>query len=198
MLFNCFDGSCILLDNKKVMPRCDYIQIDHLNKFVYRFMRSDEGYSSGIIQRYSIDESKLNPESVNFENINVIKNKSLIDKWHISLCRDNNYYYDDKNIIKADKDFKIIKKLKLKKEIRNLWVSENEKFILVDYGYVKNIEKISLAEMNDSPCLSVLYDLETMEKIKEFDYPYIADFKMLHNGKVFIISTWNGTFVVEL
>ena len=200
MLFNCYDGSCILLDNRKVMPRCDYIQIDYLNKIIYRFMRKDEGFSSGIIQAYNIDESQLNPESVNFENRNIIKKNSLIDKWNFSLCRFNNYYYDGKDIIKTDKDFKTIKKLKFKKEkeIRNLWVSEDENFMLIDYGYINNIEKMSLAEMKDSPCLSVLYDLKTIAKIKEFDYPFISDFKMLKNGKSYIISTWNGTFVGEM
>lgn len=200
MLFNCHDGSCVLLDNKKVLPRCDYIQIDNINKLVYRFMRKEEGYSSGIIQSYNIDEKKLNPEFVDFENINSIKKNSLIDKWNISLCRYNNYYYDGKNIIKTDKNFNTAKKLKFKKEkeIVNLWVSENENFALVDYGYIRDVKNFSLAEMKNAPCLSVLYDFATMKKIKEFDYPYIADFKMLKNGKEYIISTWNGTFIGEI
>ena len=199
MLFDCSNGSCHLIDNKRVMVRCDYIEIDYLNKIVYRFMRNEEGYSKGIIQAYKIDENSLSPEFVNFENVNVIENKSLIDKWNISLCKTNNYYFDGEKLIKTDKKFNIVKRFSFirEKEIENIWISENENYMFINYGRMYDVSKMKLEDKKNVPCLSVLYDLKTMEKVKDFNYPYVSGFKMFNNEQEYIISTWNGTYIGE-
>ena len=200
LLFDCTDGSSKILDNTKPLIRCDGIQIDKYNKIIYRFMRKTIGYSSGIIQAYYIDEENLNPESVQFKTVNAIEENSLIGKWPICFCKNHNYYYDGENVIKTDKDFKVLSQISFnkKKGIQKLWISNNENYMFVDYGHLCDITTTPLKEIKETPNLSQLINLKSMEIVKDFDYPYISDFNMINEEKNYIISTWNGTFLGEL
>ena len=70
--------------------------------------------------------------------------------------------------------------------------------MFVDYGHLCDITTTPLKEIKETPNLSQLINLKSMEIVKDFDYPYISDFNMINEEKNYIISTWNGTFLGEL
>lgn len=203
MLFDTESKVHTVLDNTRPLVRCDFIHYDFFSKRIYRFMARDFGNSPGIVQSMVIDEKHLDPEHAEFTTLRKFP-FSLPDHMKgISFCKSHNYWLDlgKKKIIRSDKDFKVKARLGIPKsnsisEPKKMWVSPNEKYLFINYGrQCKDVSKVPLGERKNLPDLSVLFDLQSGEIVKEFAYDYVSDFTMYGKDSSYIIATWSGTYI---
>ena len=203
MLFDTESKVHTVLDNTRPLVRCDFIHYDFFSKRIYRFMARDFGNSPGIVQSMVIDEKHLDPEHAEFTTLRKFP-FSLPDHMKgVSFCKSHNYWLDlcKKKIIRSDKDFKVKARLGIPKsnsisEPKKMWVSPNEKYLFINYGrQCKDVSKVPLGERKNLPDLSVLFDLQSGEIVKEFAYDYVSDFTMFGKDSSYIIATWSGTYI---
>lgn len=203
MLFDTESKVHTVLDNTRPLVRCDFIHYDFFSKRIYRFMARDFGNSPGIVQAMVIDEKHLDPEHAEFTTLRKFP-FSLPDHMKgISFCKSHNYWLDlgKKKIIRSDKDFKVKARLGIPNsnsisEPKKMWVSPNEKYLFINYGrQCKDVSKAPLGERKNLPDLSVLFDLQSGEIVKEFAYDYVSDFTMYGKDSFYIIATWSGTYI---
>ena len=203
MLFDTESKVHTVLDNTRPLVRCDFIHYDFFSKRIYRFMARDFGNSPGIVQSMVIDEKHLDPEHAEFTTLRKFP-FSLPDHMKgVSFCKSHNYWLDlcKKKIIRSDKDFKVKARLGIPKsnsisEPKKMWVSPNEKYLFINYGrQCKDVSKVPLGERKNLPDLSVLFDLQSGEIVKEFAYDYVSDFTMYGKDSSYIIATWSGTYI---
>ena len=70
-----------------------------------------------------------------------------------------------------------------------MWVSPNEKYLFINYGrQCKDVSKVPLGERKNLPDLSVLFDLQSGEIVKEFAYDYVSDFTMYGKDSSYIYN----------
>ncbi len=203
MLFDAESKEHKILDNTRPLVCCDFIHYDFFSKRIYRFMARDFGNSPGIVQSMVIDEKHLDPEHAEFTTLRKFP-FSLPDHMKgISFCKRHNYWLDigKGKIIQSDKDFKVKARLGIPKsnsisEPKKMWVSPNEKYLFINYGrQCKDVSKVPLGERKNLPDLSVLFDLQNGEIVKEFAYDYVSDFTMYGKDSSYIIATWSGTYI---
>lgn len=203
MLFDTESKVHTVLDNTRPLVRCAFIGYDFFSKRIYRFMARDFGNSPGIVQSMVIDEKHLDPEHAEFTTLRKFP-FSLPDHMKgVSFCKSHNYWLDlgKKKIIRSDKDFKVKARLGIPKsnsisEPKKMWVSPNEKYLFINYGrQCKDVSKVPLGERKNLPDLSVLFDLQSGEIVKEFAYDYVSDFTMYGKDSSYIIATWSGTYI---
>ena len=65
--------------------------------------------------------------------------------------------------------------------IWQMWVSPGEKYVLIKPAVFMG--------------KTYLFDLKTKEMVREFDYPYVYGFTMIKDDTVFLVSTWEGTYI---
>ncbi|MCR5318798.1 MAG: hypothetical protein K6E22_11280 [Treponema sp.] len=203
MFFDAESKRHSILDNTRPLIRCDYIHYDFFSKRIYRFMAKNYGNSSGIVQSMIIDEKHLDPEHAEFKTLRKF-NICLPDHMKgISFCKIHNYWFDlgRGKIIRSDKDFKVKARLSIPKSNsisgpKKIWVSPNEKYLFINYGsQCKDVSKTPLNSCKNIPNLSVLFDLQSGEIVKEFAYDYVSDFTMYGKDSSYIIATWSGTYI---
>jgi hypothetical protein len=107
-----------------------------------------------------------------------------------SLCKKRNFYWNGTQIALTDKQFNDIGKIDLPAELVDAKP-------LLDF-YVSPCEKYILFDLKRVSGLSYLYELETMKMVRKFEYPCICDFTMVKDDTVFVISTWQGSFIGEV
>lgn len=203
MLFDCKRKEHIVLDNTRPLVRCDFIHHDFFSKRIYRFMARDFGNSPGIVQSMVIDEKHLDPEHAEFTTLRKFHFCLPDHMKGISFCKSHNYWLDlgRGKIIRSDKDFKVKERLGIPKsnsisEPKKMWVSPNEKYLFINYGrQCKDVSKVPLGERKNLPDLSILFDLQSGEIVKEFAYDYVSDFTMYGKDSFYIIATWSGTYI---
>ncbi|MBR0475897.1 MAG: hypothetical protein IJJ66_03675 [Treponema sp.] len=203
MLFDTESKVHTVLDNTRPLVRCDFIHYDFFSKRIYRFMARDFGNSPGIVQSMVIDEKHLDPEHAEFTTLRKFPFYLPDHMNGISFCKSHNYWLDlgKKKIIRIDKDFKVKARLGIPKsnsisEPKKMWVSPNEKYLFINYGrQCKDVSKVPLGERKNLPDLSVLFDLQSGEIVKEFAYDYVSDFTMYGKDSSYIIATWSGTYI---
>lgn len=203
MLFDTESKVHTVLDNTRPLVRCDFIHYDFFSKRIYRFMARDFGNSPGIVQAMVIDEKHLDPEHAEFTTLRKFPFCLPDHMKGISFCKSHNYWLDlgKKKIIRSDKDFKVKARLGIPNsnsisEPKKMWVSPNEKYLFINYGrQCKDVSKVPLGERKNLPDLSVLFDLQSGEIVKEFAYDYVSDFTMYGKDSSYIIATWSGTYI---
>ena len=168
----------------KHCPRVWRIALDRYSKQIYRFIETDNEYSG------ELQISSSEPARISFM---VAREASYLLPQHLkgfSLCKERNFYWSGNQIAVTDKQFNDIGKIELpaelveSKPLLHFYVSPCEKYILFDLKRVSG--------------LSYLYELETMKMVHKFEYPYICDFTMVKDDTVFVISTWQGSFIGEV
>jgi len=168
----------------KHCPRVWRIALDRYSKQIYRFIETDNEYSG------ELQISSSEPARISFM---VAREAPYLLPQHLkgfSLCKERNFYWSGNQIAVTDKQFNDIGKIELpaelveSKPLLHFYVSPCEKYILFDLKRVSG--------------LSYLYELETMKMVHKFEYPYICDFTMVKDDTVFVISTWQGSFIGEV
>ena len=168
----------------KHCPRVWRIALDRYSKQIYRFIETDNNYSG------ELQISSSEPDRISFMVAREAPYLLPQDLKGFSLCKKRNFYWSGTRIAVTDKQFNDIGKIDLpaelveSKHLLHFYVSPCEKYILFDLGRVSG--------------LSYLYELETMKMVRKFEYPCICDFTMVKDDTVFVISTWNGSFIGEV
>lgn len=164
-------------------PRVWRLGLDRYSKQIYRLIETDNKYSG---------ELQLSPSDPDRISFRVARDLYLLPLGLkcFSLGKERNFYWIGTQIAVTDKQFNDIGKIDLPAELveakplLNFYVSPCEKYIFFDLRRVSG--------------LSYLYELETMKMVRKFEYPCICDFTMVKDDTVFVISTWNGSFIGEV
>ena len=163
-------------------PRVWRIGLDRYSKQIYRLIETDNNYSG------ELQISSSEPDRISFK---VARDLYLLplDLKCFSLCK-RNFYWNGTQIALTDKQFNDIGKIDLPAELVDAKP-------LLDF-YVSPCEKYLLFDLKRVSGLSYLYELETMKMVRKFEYPCICDFTMVKDDTVFVISTWQGSFIGEV
>ena len=164
-------------------PRVWRIGLDRYSKQIYRLIETDNNYSG------ELQISSSEPDRISFK---VARDMYLLplDLKCFSLGKKRNFYWNGTQIALTDKQFNDIGKIDLPTELV-------EAKPLLDF-YVSPCEKYILFDLKRVSGLSYLYELETMKMVRKFEYPCICDFTMVKDDTVFVISTWQGSFIGEV
>ena len=164
-------------------PRVWRIGLDRYSKQIYRLIETDNNYSG------ELQISSSEPDRISFK---VARDLYLLplDLKCFSLCKKRNFYWNGTQIALTDKQFNDIGKIDLPAELVDAKP-------LLDF-YISPCEKYILFDLKRVSGLSYLYELETMKMVRKFEYPCICDFTMVKDDTVFVISTWQGSFIGEV
>lgn len=205
MILNCETMSHEILDGPSKryvseLPRVAHMQYDRYSNQIYKIIADSFGCSAGRIMVSSLD-----PNNIDYKVIREFPDKIPDFLYGFSLCKAHNYYVDKqtKEFVVTDKQFKEVKRIKLPKQIDKdnsqiykMWVSPCERYIFIIMLHY-DINEFTQKKDNFLH-FSYLFDLDTMELVQEFDYPYTSDFTMINEDKTFIISTWEGTYIGDI
>ncbi len=209
-----WDGRTMLLDCQSVkhrildgptnvvegrLPRTVFMHYDVYSDRIYRFM-ADE-YIGGDIRGRAL-VSDADAENISYHTVQEFDNIPEHGQG-LSFCKIHNYYVDWKKnlLIKTDKNFAEISRTELPSEWKTatgkaydrIWVSEGEKYLFVDFGRLCAADDFKAYAAAES--LSSLYELDTMEKVADFDYEYVSDFLMFDDDRRFVLATWKGSYL---
>ena len=184
MVLDCKSGEAEVLDQgSNHLPRADYMHIDRFSGLIYKFMADNYGYSSGVVM-----VSPADPNRIKYEPIKLFP-ELLPDHFPgISFCKTHNYHVDKENcqIVMTDKKFEELKRIEMPE-------------ILKQEGYFPKGTFISPSEkyvfFTTYKQLSLLYRLDSMKLVGEFDYEYVSNFTMIEDDTRFIITTWSGSYI---
>ena len=156
------------------------LRYDRYSGKIYKFVMGSLGRKNGMVQA-----SSFAPDQISYETLREAPYSLPEHLRGISCCKDRNYHLGEKGIVVSDKEYRDLEILPLPDEIacegrlKCLYVSPCEKYVLFDFW-------------ND---ISLLYDRETMELVRRFEYENVCDFTMVHEDKTFIVSTWEGAYI---
>lgn len=186
------EGQHILLDGpapdkKKKSPPFVFMKYDPYTKQIYKFVKDHPDYYGNYVLTSPADK-----DHISYNELKRITGRFPDHLSGISFCRKNIYYFEDKNIIVCDRQFRQVNEIRLPLEDT---VAEE---VYMGNLYVSPAEKYALFRPTCMWPVSYLFELETKKLVRRFDYPYAAGFTMIHDDKEFLFSTWEGTFVGEV
>lgn len=176
------------------VPRITFMHYDVYSDQIYRIMADEYigGDTRGRAMVSGADIDKIDYHTVReFDNIPEHREG-------LSFCKIHNYYVDWKKnlLIKTDKNFAEISRTELPPEWKTasgklydrIWISEGEQYMFVDFGKQSDLSDFKAYAAAAS--LSTLYELDTMEKVADFDYEYVSGFLMFDDDRRFVLATW--------
>ncbi len=185
------------------LPRTVFMHYDVYSDRIYRFMDDEEagGDTKGRALVSSADIENIDYHTVReFDNIPE-------HLQGLSFCKTHNYYVEWKKnlLIKTDKNFGEISRTELPPEWKTatgkaydrIWVSAGEKYMFVDFGKQCDNPR-DFQAYSAAASLSCLYELDTMEKITDFDYEYVSDFLAFDDDRRFVLATWNLSYLLTV
>lgn len=192
------DGQYTILDGPEPKKRKEslpsvYLRYDTYTKQIYKFMYDHPDFNGNFVLISSAEK-----DHISYEVLRRIQGTFPNHIWGLSFCKEHIFYLvkdestDKYSLIVCDRQFKQVDLIQLPLEnivkegtsIWQMWVSPGEKYALI---------KPAVFMGN-----TYLLNLKTKELVREFDYPYVYGFTMVKDDTVFLISTWEGTYVGEL
>ncbi len=207
-----WDGRTMVLDiesnehkvlepgNAGKCPRVAYMQLDPYSKQIYKFVAETYGNSRGVVMVSPADKDKIHYE--------VIKEFPELLPDHlkgITFSKEHIYHVDkeSKEIVVSDKLYTEVRRIALPDILKQphyfpktTKISPCEKYVFFNVG--KPCDPFNMTAYREATPLALVYRLDTMEKVLEFDYNYVSDFTMVNDDTTYILATWEGSYIGKI